>query len=176
MYRQSLKKLHGIEAALNIYYQIEGDEQRWLDFVRYLDDEDKAVSRNAAWVMTQGEEQQIKWLEPLKQKLIEIVLRSGGKEVDNPPLCRLTMNLLERMDFTAEELRTDFLDFCLEQMQSLSNPPGIQSLCMKLAHKQCLLYPELHEELMRTLEAMDMDYYKPAVRSVWKKLIRPKRR
>ena len=37
---------------------------------------------------------------------------------------------------------------------------------MKLAHRMCQFYPELMDELKRTLEAMEIDYYKPAVKSV----------
>jgi hypothetical protein len=36
----------------------------------------------------------------------------------------------------------------------------------------CKFYPELIDELIRTLKAMEMDYYKPAVKSVRKKILK----
>ena len=73
-------------------------------------------------------------------------------------------------------LRTDFLDFCLEHMASVGEPPGVQALCMKLAFRMCQFYPELSEELRRTLESMDADSYKPAVVSLIKKILSGKYR
>ena len=63
-----------------------------------------------------------------------------------------------------DDLRTDFLDFCFEHMIDVEEFPGIQSVCMKLAFRMCKFYPELMDELKRTLEAMEIDYYKPAVK------------
>ena len=73
-------------------------------------------------------------------------------------------------------LRTDFLDFCLEHMASVGEPPGVQALCMKLAFRMCQFYPELSEELRRTLESMDADSYKPAVVGLIKKILSGKYR
>ena len=50
-------------------------------------------------------------------------------------------------------------------MADVQGLPGIQSICMKLAYNMSMFYPELMGELMRTVEAMDMDYYSPAARS-----------
>ena len=56
-------------------------------------------------------------------------------------------------------------------MISIKEFPGIQSICMKLAFRMCSFYPELKEELKRTLETMEMDYYKPAVKGVRNKIL-----
>jgi len=37
---------------------------------------------------------------------------------------------------------------------------------MKLAFRMCQFYPELMGELKRTLESMEIDYYKPAVKGI----------
>ena len=42
---------------------------------------------------------------------------------------------------------------------------------MKLAFHMCKFYPELMDELKRTLEAMEIDYYKPAVKGVRSKIL-----
>ena len=45
---------------------------------------------------------------------------------------------------------------------------------MKLAFRMCSFYPELMDELKRTLEAMEIDYYKPAVKGVRSKILNDK--
>ena len=73
-----------------------------------------------------------------------------------------------------DDLRTDFLDFCFEHMMDVEEYPGIQSVCMKLAFHMCSFYPELMDELKRTLEAMEIDYYKPAVKCVRNRILNGK--
>ena len=68
-------------------------------------------------------------------------------------------------------MRTDFLDFCLDHAIAVDESPGIQSLCMKLAFRMCRFYPELQEELLRILQAMEITYYKPSVKSVRNKIL-----
>ena len=72
-----------------------------------------------------------------------------------------------------QEVKTtgDFLDFCFDHMMDVEEYPGIQSVCMKLAFRMCKLYPELMDELKRTLEAMEIDYYKPAVKCVRNRIL-----
>ena len=73
-----------------------------------------------------------------------------------------------------ENVRTDFLDHCLGKMADPDEVPSVQALCMKLAYKMCKFYPELLAELKRTLEAMDISYYTPAVKSVRNKILNNK--
>ena len=42
---------------------------------------------------------------------------------------------------------------------------------MKLAYRMCSFYPELMDELKRTLEAMEIEYYKPAVKCLRKRIL-----
>ena len=51
-------------------------------------------------------------------------------------------------------------------MMKVDEFPGIQSLCMKFAYRMCLFYPEQMDELKRTLEAMETDYYIPATKGL----------
>ncbi len=64
-----------------------------------------------------------------------------------------------------------FLDFSFEHMVSVEEFPGIQTLCMKLTYRMCTFYPELMDELKRTLEAMETAYYKPAVKCLRKRIL-----
>ena len=69
-------------------------------------------------------------------------------------LRRLSLVLLERLEWGVDDVRTDLLDFCLEHMMLADEPYGIKALCMKLAYKQCRHYPELKEELRQSLLLM----------------------
>ena len=95
-------------------------------------------------------------------------------QTDNSSVRRLSLNIIERLEMSEDDLRTDFLDFCFDHMMDVEEFPGIQSVCMKLAFRMCKFYPELMDELKRTLEAMEIDYYKPAVKGVRNRILNGK--
>ena len=128
---------------------------------QYMNHADPRVARNALWVLTKANHQAAQQLRPLLHRLMDLSMQAGNSSV-----CRLSLNLVERMGLQTDDVRTDFLDFCLEHMADAQEYPGIQSLCMKLAFRMCSFYPELRGELLRTLQAMEADCYTPAVRSV----------
>ena len=109
-----------------------------------------------------------------KLQVIRNELIDQAMQTENSSVRRLTLNIIERLKMDEEDLRTDFLDFCFEHMVSMEEFPGIQTLCMKLAYRMCSFYPELMDELKRTLEAMEIDYYKPAVKGLRKRILRGK--
>ena len=160
----------GIEMALEAYAWLKrsGD---FVAFVALLHDGDAHVARNAAWVLTKATDRELSQLLPALDELIDIALSTS-----NDSLRRLTLNLIVRLPLTKECLRTDFLDFCLDQMVRLSTPPGIQALCMKIAHRLCSFYPELYEELMRTIAALDLSFYQPALKCTAKNIMQAPRR
>ena len=133
------------------------------------EEEDIRVARNAAWVLTHKSPTEIRTLP--QDGLIDLSLATPDTS-----LRRLTLCLVERQGIAAEEVRTDFLDFCLLHMRLPQEPPGVQALCMKLAFRMCQFYPELSEELRRTLESMDADSYRPAVVGLIKKILSGKYR
>lgn len=163
--RESLKGRYGDDDAFEMLYSLHGQKQ-FLKFAEFLFDTDKRVSRNAAWVLTKAIDDELIMVLPMMNKFIDLILTT-----ENSSLRRLTLNIIERLPMKEEDLRADLLDFCLEHMISLDEPPGIQSLCMKVAHKICKFYPELMEELHRTIENMQMEYYSPAIKSVRKRIL-----
>ena len=168
--REQLKGSYSEGEALAIYYKVKETGQ-WLPFLRaFLHDEDYQVARNALWVLTKATDEELSSLQPMLHELIDKVLAE-----ENPSVRRLSMNIIVRLKMQEDDLRTDFLDFCLEHMQNPDEYPGIQSLSLKLAYKMSLFYPELMDELRRTLEAMDMDYYSPALRSVRNRILANKK-
>lgn len=152
--------------ALAIYQEVKS-EGNWMGFLKnYLYDEDYQVGRNALWSLTKATDEELTTLQPMLHELIDHAM-----QVENSSVRRLTLNIIERLTMEEDDLRTDFLDFCLDHMSRLDEYPGIQSLCMKLAYRICKFYPELMEELKRTIEGMEMEYYKPAVKSVSQKIL-----
>lgn len=164
--RERLRQTFSEGGAQEIYQAVkaEGD---FLGFARrYVFDPDDRVARTALWGLTKASKAELSSLQELLDELIDQAMQTG-----NSSLRRLTLNIIERLTINRDNLRTDFLDFCFEHMVSFDELPGIQSLCMKLAFRMSEFYPELKDELIRTLEAMDTDYYKPAVKGVRSKIL-----
>lgn len=161
-----LKACKGVRDVLTLMAEVRADDSL-ISFARYLFDDDERVHRHAAWVLTKATDDELLQLLPMQQRLIDLVLQTS----DNS-LCRLTLNLLERMPLDSETMRTDLLDFCLSHMMLPSETPGVQSLCMKLAHRMCSAYPELAEEFRLTLVNMDENFYTSAIRSLRRKMLK----
>ena len=118
------------------------------------------------WGLTKATNEELSDLQVILNELIDKAMQT-----ENSSVRRLTLNIIERLTLEEDDMRTDFLDFCFEHMVSIEEYPGIQTLCMKLAYRMCTFYPELMDELMRSLEAMEIDYYKPAVKGLRKKIL-----
>ena len=164
--RQRLRQTFSEGGAQEIYQEIktEGD---FLGFARrYAFDEDYRVARSALWGLTKASNEELSQLQVQLNELTDQAMQT-----ENSSVRRLSLNIIERLKIDEEDLRTDFLDFCLEHMVSIEEYPGIQTLCMKLAYRMCNYYPELMGELKRTIEAMEIDYYKPAVKGLRKKIL-----
>ena len=124
------------------------------------------VQRSALWGLTKATKDELSQLQVVLDQLIDLAMKT-----DNSSVRRLTLCVIERLKMDEEDLRTDFLDFCLEHMVSIKELPGIQTICMKLAFRMCKFYPELMDELIRTIETMELGYYKPAVKGLRKKIL-----
>ena len=124
------------------------------------------MARSALWGLTKASDKELSELQLLMNELIDLAMKT-----ENSSVRRLTLNVIERLKMKEEELRTDFLDFCLEHLLNVEEFPGIQAVCAKLAFRMCKFYPELMDELMRTLEGMEIEYYKPAVKSIRNRIL-----
>lgn len=164
--KEQLKGSYSEGEALAIYLEVksEGDFAGFCR--RFMHDEDYQVARNALWGLTKATDVELSQLQSMLHELIELAMNT-----DNPSVRRLSLNVVEKLRMEEDDLRTDFLDFCLEHMQSMEEFPGIQSLCMKLAFRMCKFYPELMDELKRTIEGMEIEYYKPAVKNLRKRIL-----
>ena len=131
--------------------------------------QDYRVARSALWGLTKAHKEELSQLQVILNEFI-----NQAMQTDNSSVRRLSLNIVERLEMYEDDLRTDFLDFCFDHMINVEEFPGIQSVCMKLAFRMCSFYPELMDELKRTLEAMEIDYYKPAVKCVRNRILNGK--
>ena len=151
--------------AQEIYQEIKAKGD-FLGFAqRYAFDTDYRVARTALWGLTKAKDDELSELKVMYNELIDQAMQT-----ENSSVRRLTLNIIEKLKMDEDDLRTDFLDFCFEHMVSIEEFPGTQTLCMKLAFRMCTFYPELMDELKRTLEAMEIDYYKPAIKCLRKRI------
>ena len=132
-----------------------------------LFNEDKRTSNNAAWVMTHLPSSDDAWLTEKQQALINEAMRTTSITMR-----RLTMTLLLRSEFSADDIRTDFLDFCLDMMIRPDQPNGVRSVAMKLAFLQCCHFPELLAELRQTLDIMEPEFLSPALKTTKRTLLK----
>ena len=151
--------------AQEIYQEIKAKGD-FLGFAqRYAFNTDYRVARTALWGLTKAKDEELSELKVIYNELIDLAMQT-----ENSSVRRLTLNIIEKLKMDEDDLRTDFLDFCFEHMVSIEEFPGTQTLCMKLAFRMCTFYPELMDELKRTLEAMEIDYYKPAIKCLRKRI------
>ena len=133
---------------------------------QYAFDADYRVARSALWGLTKANDDELSQLQVLLDELIVQAMKT-----ENSSVRRLTLNVIERLELKKDDLRTDFLDFCMEHMVAGDEFPGVQTLCMKLAYRMCSFFPELMEEFKRIVGAMEIDYYKPAVKGLRAKIL-----
>lgn len=91
--------------------------------------------------------------------------------VEDTSLRRLALVLLERLEWTEDEVRADLLDFCLQHFMDPREADGVRSLCIKLAYAQCRHYEELRGELRQSLLLLDPALLKPSVKHVRNKIL-----
>ena len=163
---ERLRQTFSEGGAQEIYQEVKAGGD-FLGFAQqYVFDSDYRVARSALWGLTKATDKELSELQAILNELIDQAMQT-----ENSSVRRLTLNIIERLTLEEDNLRTDFLDFCFEHMVSIEELPGIQTLCMKLAYRMCTFYPELMDELNRTLEAMEIDYYKPAVKCVRNRIL-----
>ena len=111
---ERLRQTFSEGGAQEIYHEVraEGD---FLGFARqYVFDPDYRVARSALWGLTKATDEELSELQVILDELIEQAIHT-----ENSSTRRLTLNIIERLKMNEEDLRTDFLDFCLEHMVSI---------------------------------------------------------
>ena len=130
-------------------------------------DNDRRVAINALWTFTHIALADNEWLYAKHDQLIDRCL----KEKDATKL-RLMLNLLLRQPYTEEDIRTDFIDYCLMRLTDPKSPCAIRAQCIKLAYEQMKYWPELLNELRQTLEMISCEPLSPGLRSAWRQVMK----
>ena len=130
-------------------------------------DNDRRVAVNALWVFTHFAVVDNEWLYAKHDQLIDRCL----KEQDVTKL-RLMLTLLLRQPFDEEDIRTDFIDFCLMRLADPKSPYAVRALCIKLAYEQMRYWPELLNELRQTLELISCEPLSSGLRSAWRQVMK----
>ena len=130
-------------------------------------DDDRRVAVNALWAFTHFDADDNVWLFAKHDQLIDRCL----KEHDTTKL-RLILTLLLRQPFDEEDIRTDFIDYCLMRLTDPKSPYAIRAQCIKLAYEQMKYWPELLNELRQTLEMISCEPLSPGLRSAWRQVMK----
>lgn len=130
-------------------------------------DANRRVTINALWTFTHFAADDNVWLFAKHDQLIDRCLN----EKDATKLC-LMLNLLLSQPYTEEDIRTDFIDFCLARLTDTRAPYAIRAQCIKLAYEQMKYWPELLDELRQTLEMISCEPLSPGLRSAWKQVMK----
>ncbi|MDE7334902.1 MAG: hypothetical protein K2N10_01145 [Muribaculaceae bacterium] len=130
-------------------------------------DPDARVAYNALWVLTHLPAADCRaLLHPRRDRLIDCAL--GETHVGK---LRLLLTLLDKLPPERNELRGDYLDFCLERINS-TEPYAIRAFCLKQAYAQCRHYPELLAELRVAIDLMERSELPPGLRCARRNLLR----
>ena len=166
---ETLKGFFGENDAQAVYPALKATDD-FLDFAQqFMHDDNRQVARNALWVLTKATDEELSVLQPIRNELIDLAMTTEHSSVR-----RLSLNIIERLEMYEEDLRTEFLDFCIKHMLDIEEPPGVQAICMKLAYRMSKFYPDLMNELKRILEAIQIEFYKPAVKCVRNRILNGK--
>ena len=130
-------------------------------------DDDRRVATNALWVFTHFAAVNNEWLYAKHDQLIDRCLKE-----ENATKLRLMLNLLLRQPYTEEDIRTDFIDFCLMRLVDPKSPYAVRAQCIKLAYVQMRYWPELLNELRQMLEMIACEPLSPGLRSAWRQVMK----
>ena len=130
-------------------------------------DADRCVATNALWVFTHFSAVDNEWLYAKHDQLIDRCLN----EQDATKL-RLMLNLLLRQPYTEEDIRTDFIDYCLMRLTDPKSPYAVRAQCIKLAYEQMRYWPELLNELRQTLNMISCEPLSPGLSSAWRQVMK----
>lgn len=117
-----------------------------------LSDTDRRVANNAAWVLSCSDGKVMRFLLRYQNQLIDLLI--GTK--DNS-FARILFSILRRQTFEKSNLRTDFLDFCLNEIVNSNQAIAIRAHAIYVSYSLCKAYPELLNELFMMLQMLESE-------------------
>ena len=92
--------------AQEIYQEVKASSD-FLGFAhRYVFSEDYLVARSALWGLTKASKEELAQLQVILNELI-----NQAMQTENSSVRRLSLNIIERLEMSENDLRTDFLDY-----------------------------------------------------------------
>lgn len=121
---------------------------------------DTRTSANALWCLTHIQKENTDRLQSRQDNFINMLLAEQhvGKR-------RMLLQLLREQYYDPENIRTDFLDYCLTKINSECEPYAIRAFSIYCAFKMCRFYPELVTELKQHLDMLELQPLSPGLRS-----------
>lgn len=140
-------------------------------------DDDREEAVHAAWALTHLPKTDNDFIAAHREELVGLATMTADVS-----LRRITLALLERCEWSLEALNVEeddvpdyyvaLLDFSMVHMMMGEEPYGVRSLCMKLAYKLGLPYPELLDELRQNLMMIEPDELGSGVKSTYYKIMK----
>ena len=121
---------------------------------------DRRTSVNALWTMTHLPETDVEFLITLRDEMVDMlrVETGAGKK-------SLILQLLRQQEYVADDIRTDFLDYCMSKINSECEPYAVRCFSIYAAYKMCRHFPELLAELEKHLNMMQYQPLSPGLKS-----------
>lgn len=120
----------------------------------------RMTSVNALWTMTHLPATDAECLESMRNEMIDMLLSESDKSKK-----RLLLQLLRNQKYDADDIRTDFLDFCMSKINSECEPYAIRCFSIYAAYRICQHFPELIAELEEHLDMMQCQTLSPGLKS-----------
>lgn len=122
--------------------------------------DERRTSVNALWTITHLPETDSNWILSLRDDMIDMLLVEGdsGKK-------RLILQILRELEYDKENIRTDFLDYCMSKINSECESYAVRCFSLYTAFKMCRHYPELIAELENHLDMMSFQSLSPGLKS-----------
>ena len=99
------------------------------------------------------------------------ILENAKENIDKIHECAEHPEVLPE-PYTEEDIRTDFIDFCLTRLADTKSPYAVRAQCIKRAYEQMRYWPELLNELRQTLEMISCEPLSPGLRSAWRQVMK----
>ncbi len=126
---------------------------------------DNKTSANALWCLTHLRKSEAEWLESKQELLINELLKEK-----NTAKKRMILQLLRQQDYTQDNIRVDFLDFCLMNINSENEPYAIRCFSLYISIKLCRFYPELLSELEERISILNREPLSPGMKCAIRKV------
>ena len=120
-----------------------------------LSDTDRRVANNAAWVLSCSDGKVMRFLLRYQNQLIDLLIGTKDKSF---------ARILRPQTFEKSNLRTDFLDFCLNEIVNSNQAIAIRAHAIYVSYSLCKAYPELLNELFMTLQMLESESLSPGLR------------